>query len=422
MQMDRERSTLMVVGPDVRKKSSGFVCYLFPSVRPYPSARRVSSHFRDISFQIPKIALKRRFAFSSCFDSICTMGMIRLHSVGSLLVVCLSIANLATTLGQEEIFEKGDFSISGYLPDYRFYIDVNQTAPFLTDLQLFSVTPKPQFGARMLKQCCLEPHHYEKARQAVAYGKKISKGKESLNLWVTVGGAGRSSGFAAISKDPEKQKQFLAALLELATKEDLDGVDFDCEEFLSQQDVDNYLSLIAKAVGTLHDAGIKVSVAIHADQNLPLKLYRKVDRINLMAYDLPGPYHALHATVEKSVDSLIQSGCPAHKISLGIPTYARHTQNPGNVKTFAEIVDAMEEESNLSDRFDVQNDWNGFKYDSPQAVRDKVDYAKRKGLAGVFFWELGQDKQHASAAGGLLLEAAARYAYSPRFAAKYNEL
>jgi chitinase len=243
-----------------------------------------------------------------------------------------------------------------------------------------------------------------------------------LNLWVAVGGAGRSSGFATIGKDPEKQKQFIAALLELVTKEELNGVDFDCEEFLSQQDFENYLGLIVKVVGILRNAGIKVSVAIHAGQHLPLPLYLRVDRINLMAYDLPGPYHALQANVEKAVDSLIQSGCPAHKISLGIPAYARHAHNPGSVKTFAEIIDAMEKEADLSDRFDGQIDWHGFKYDSPQAVRDKVDYAKRKGLGGVFFWELGQDKQHASAAGGLLLEAAARHAYSARFAAYDDEL
>jgi GH18 family chitinase len=180
--------------------------------------------------------------------------------------------------------------------------------------------------------------------------------------------------------------------------------------------------LIVKAVGTLRNAGIKVSVAIHAGQQLPLPVYLRVDRINLMAYDLPGPYHGLQANVEKAVDSLTQSGCPAHKVSLGIPTYARHTQNPGSVKTFAEIVDAMEKETDLPAKFDDQNDWHGFRYDSPQAVRDKVDYAKRKGLGGVFFWELGQDKQHASAAGGLLLEAAARHADSARFAAHDDEL
>lgn len=349
------------------------------------------------------------------------MGIIRWYSVGSLWLFCLSAANLAVALGRNDDSKKDDFSISGYLPDYRFYIDVNETAPFLTDLQLFSVSPKPYFGSRMLKQCCLESHHYEKARQAVAYDKKMT-GTHNLNLWVTVGGAGRSSGFAAISEDPVKQKQFIAAILDLVAKEELNGVDFDCEEFFSQQDVDNYLALIVKAVGALHNVGVKVSVAIHADQNLPLKLYRKVDRINLMAYDLPGPYHALQETVEKAVDSLIRSGCPAHKISLGIPTYARHTQNPGSVMTFAEIIDAMEKETDLSDRFDGQNDWKGFKYDSPQAVRDKVDYAKRKGFGGVFFWELGQDKQYASAPGGLLLEAAARHAYSAQFATYNDEL
>ena len=82
----------------------------------------------------------------------------------------------------------------------------------------------------------------------------------------------------------------------------------------------------------------------------------------------------------------------------------------------------MEKETDLPDRFDSQNNWNGFKYDSLQAVRDKVDYAKREGLGGVFFWELGQDNQHASTAGGLLLEAAARHASSTGFDSYDREL
>jgi chitinase len=352
----------------------------------------------------------------------CTMGMIRWFSVGSIWLFCLFATKIVASLGNEHEHRKDDFSISGYLPDYRFYIDVNETAPFLTDLHLFSVSPQPALGGRMLRRCCLESHHYEKARQAVAY-KKQAKGDGSLNLWVAVGGGGRSSGFAAIGNDPEKQTQFVTALLELVTKEELNGVDFDCEEFSSQQDFENYLRLIVKAAGSLHNAGIQVSAALHAGQPLPVTLYERLDRINLMSYDIPGTYHALQANVEKAVESLIQSGCPAHKISLGIPAYARNKQNPsGDVKTFAEIVDAIEKETGLPHSFDSQDEWHGFKYDSRDNVRDKVDYAKQKGLGGVFFWELGQDRQHTSAPGGMLLEAAARHAYAARFSAYNDEL
>ena len=241
-----------------------------------------------------------------------------------------------------------------------------------------------------------------------------------MQLWVTLGGGGRSSGFSSIGKDPDAQRQFLTALVQLVKDQELFGVDFDCEEFSGQQDFRNYLKLILQAADVLHQANVQVSVALHAGQVLPYQVYSIIDRIHLMAYDmLTGEYHASQTAVKEAVDGLLESGCPAHKIVLGIPAYARHYQTPTNVMTFAEIVDSVEV---FADNFYAQGEWEGFRYDSPKRIAAKVDYAKQMGLGGVFFWELGQDKQHSSARGGILLELAARGASETLLAPKNEEL
>jgi len=134
-------------------------------------------------------------------------------------------------------------------------------------------------------------------------------------------------------------------------------------------------------------------------------------------------YHADIALAKSAVEGLVKSGCPPSKIMLGIPAYARHWDNPGDVKSYAELIDELEktrkvaststsenDEQPLLNREDVEkfHEFNGYIVESPKRVREKVEYARNRNMAGVFFWELGQDKQHLSIApGGILLESAA---------------
>jgi GH18 family chitinase len=153
--------------------------------------------------------------------------------------------------------------------------------------------------------------------------------------------------------------------------------------------------------GVLHDHGLLLSVTTR--QFFPSHVIDKVDRINLMAYDLVQgrkPHHAAMESVTLMVDNLIYQGYPAHKILLGIPAYARHRDDPNNVRTFAELVDDGYRE--LS-----QSSYKGYLFDSPGRVKRKVKYAREKKLGGVFLWHLGQDTQVRGAPGGMLLEAAA---------------
>jgi hypothetical protein len=108
------------------------------------------------------------------------------------------------TLAQEE--EKQQGIVAGYLPDYRSYIDVNATAPHLTDLILFSIQPHSR---GMIGGCCLESKHYELGRQAKAL-------LPSLKIWVTIGGGGRSEAIPVIVQDPDKRSRLIKGMVRLA--------------------------------------------------------------------------------------------------------------------------------------------------------------------------------------------------------------
>lgn len=75
--------------------------------------------------------------------------------------------------------KEDSFVIAGYLPEYRFYININNTAASLTDLILFSMAPDNQ---GQLSSCCLESQHFEQARQARAYKKEHFPGMLSVLL------------------------------------------------------------------------------------------------------------------------------------------------------------------------------------------------------------------------------------------------
>lgn len=66
-----------------------------------------------------------------------------------------------------------DFVVAAYLPEYRSYINTNNTAPYLTDLIMFSLAPDNEGN---LGPCCLEPHHFDQAREARAYKQQTFPG------------------------------------------------------------------------------------------------------------------------------------------------------------------------------------------------------------------------------------------------------
>jgi hypothetical protein len=104
------------------------------------------------------------------------------------------------------------FTIGGYLPDYRSYINVNATAPHLTDLILFSIQPHYR---GMVGGCCLDTSHYQLGRDAKAAHGGGNDTNTNFRLWVTIGGGGRSDSFKTIAADPEKRNRLIQSMVRL---------------------------------------------------------------------------------------------------------------------------------------------------------------------------------------------------------------
>lgn len=143
-----------------------------------------------------------------------------------------------------------------------------------------------------------------------------------------------------------------------------------------------------------------VTVALHPHQILPPQLYDYVDRIHLMTYDMISEtHHASYDKVVSTVEKFIHQGkCPSNKIVVGIPLYARHAKNPHQVKTISEIMDdflaASENNNPKITNGDNLDTHNGYYFESPSLLKQKLQYTNQKQLGGIFFWEIGQDFRH----------------------------
>jgi chitinase len=142
-----------------------------------------------------------------------------------------------------------------------------------------------------------------------------------------------------------------------------------------------------------------------------------VDFVNLMAYDFTGPWtpksghHAqLHCpndpdsgpSCDRAIKYMYKQGIPMQKIILGIPVYGRsflmataegdsYTGHGGDEGTFEfkdlprpGTTEQVDDEACAA--YCVGGDGGFVTYDNPHTVRIKAIHAKRKGLAGLFYW------------------------------------
>ncbi len=135
------------------------------------------------------------------------------------------IAILLSCVSSQQHNAQNDIIVAGYLPDYRSYIDINSAASHLDDLILFSISPEPTTSASAsassssssslpssissLSSCCLDQSHYSKAREA-----RRTKNPK-LNIFVSVGGGGRSNHFAKISSKESGRQALIKDLIAL---------------------------------------------------------------------------------------------------------------------------------------------------------------------------------------------------------------
>ena len=278
--------------------------------------------------------------------------------------------SLAVTIRACAEKEPPPLVVAGYLPHYRVSEATPESLGALTDLIYFGITP-PAGGT--LAEEAVAPAILRKL-QAI-------KRSNGCRLLLCMGGWNRSAGFAGVAAREDLRTKLVRELLKFCQKNGFDGIDFDWEHPQGSRELSSYQALLAEAREIFGPAGLLVTVAQASWQDLGAPSYRAVDRVHLMSYDHDYP----QATVEKSARDLqrvIRWGCPPEKLVLGIPFYGRNRERAS--LSYRQLVSGHESPP-------PGDEINGYAFNGPATVMEKVRQARQKKLAGIMIWETGQD-------------------------------
>ena len=262
--------------------------------------------------------------------------------------------------------------VVGYLPDYRVKVVPDDVGKHLTDLVLFSLEPKPSGDLDTSRLTA------DKVARAVALKKR-----HKLSLHVSVGGWGRSKGFAAMTQDARRRSRFVERLLAYCRKNQFDGVDYDWEFPGGPKQREAYVDLLVETKAALAPHKMLVSVALAPLQPLPAKGLHAVDRVHLMSYNHDGR-HSTFEQAKSDVAKFLAKGLAPKKLFLGIPFYGRTVTKPARHQIYSQIVRRHQP------GYDV-NEHEGYYFNGVNLVRRKTEFAIDQQLGGVMIWEVSLD-------------------------------
>lgn len=300
----------------------------------------------------------------------------------------LSTAIAAMVMGQGTASTR--MVVAGYLPAFRFGQVQPEQLQGLTDVIVFSVQPTPEGEVDLVDVQASWLARLRAQRQT-----------SKFRMLLTVGGWGRSAAFPEVARDAEKRKRFVDELIFFVEKEGFDGVDFDWEHPRGAEEEAGFVRLLRDLSAKLKPKKRLLTTSVAAWQRLPFGSVELLDRIHLTAYDHQGD-HASLAGAERDVNTMLRKRVPASKIVLGMPVYGRSAAEFNKTASWAEIVSTHKPKPD-------QDVAGGFVFNGPGTVRKKVEFARSKGLAGVFLYEIGQD----ATAPNSLVEAAVKAAVPP---------
>lgn len=275
---------------------------------------------------------------------------------------------------------------------------------------------------------------------------RLKQRDPAVQVLASVGGWGGSDPFFHLAASREGRAAFVKHATDwLRAHPGFDGLDIDWEhpgnngasngvQLGSPADGEHFVALLQDlrtgldALGREAGRHYALTVAINSSREqlarMPMgRAAASLDLVFMMTYDFTGPWtqhagnHAAlrsarpggDASLEAQVAGLKAAGVPAAKLVAGVAMYGRGFDgvkadgsydkpwpNADGSIAFRDI-DALKAQG-MKPRFDrATQSWamvgNGrfVGYDDPRAVRAKVAFAKRAGMAGVFAWELTQD-------------------------------
>lgn len=229
---------------------------------------------------------------------------------------------------------------------------------------------------------------------------EVKRENPGLKTLFSVGGWTYKDSFRRAIDTPAKIAQFVATAKNILEKYEFDGIDLDFEYPELAEDGRNYSSLVEALRASLGQSLITMAIPAmpynlkHFDLG---NLNRSVDFFNVMAYDFAGSWSSVSAehsnlsqssASEWSVVQLIDhitTLLPSQALVLGMPAYGKLFQNCGGIRQpFSNCLDVSYKDI-ASNKVGTAKDF--VSYDSPEEVEQKGEYAKKKSLAGGFWWD-----------------------------------
>lgn len=275
----------------------------------------------------------------------------------------------------------------------------------------------------------------------------LKKKYRNLKVLVSLGGWGGCKTCSEVFSSSEARTEFSGSVNAILNNYKADGIDLDWEypaiegvpgHPYSEEDRHNFTLLVQELRDSL-GAEKEISFAAggfpeYIDQSIEWELVMpKVNRVNLMSYDLVGGYSTTtgHHTplysndkqvrsVDNGVKCLLSKGVPPQKIVIGAAFYARVWKDVENINTGLYQLGTFKSSvpyKKFDDLFAAKNGFDQYRdfasqaafayspsrrefatFDDTKTVQAKTIYAKNKGLGGIMFWELRSDLPE----GGLL--------------------
>jgi GH18 family chitinase len=255
----------------------------------------------------------------------------------------------------------------------------------------------------------MTPKHFEMISQAIYFGidadKKgniqVDECHEDLiflnttrkntdaGISLCFGGWERSDFFKKMTASKKYRANFCRQVLDICQKYDLNGVDIDWEYPKTKKQRKNFKKLIIDLYETLHPHDLDISIAVGHWQtkiDLTASVEPWLSYVNIMLYDNADSIngHASFKLVEKATQDFMKAGIPANKIMVGVPFYGRHRINRLKTMAYNQVPDP---EKNIS-----PDGWHeGYFFNPPSILKEKIDLINKKGFGGIMIWELGHD-------------------------------
>ncbi len=275
----------------------------------------------------------------------------------------------------------------------------------------------------------------------------LKRRNPDLKILISIGGWSWSENFSDAVLSDTARVAFAASAVDIVREYELDGIDIDWEypgmkgedNVFRPEDKENFTLLFKvlhdqlKALKQQTGKGYLVTTALpgfeaiftHTDM---AQAQQYLNYINVMSYDFftGGPTAGHHTNLyasgkiknESSGDRAVklyeQAGVPAEKLILGIAFYGRAWQlQNGNPKAYPRTIANVEQgggytfiKDSLLTNSSYKRHWDRrakapylynadlkrfVSYDDERSVKAKCEYVKKRGLAGVMFWEYFSD-------------------------------